>query len=355
MDIRPVLKAIRNAATLGFVLCVGACQVPSAEVGNPARTGRSPVDDLPPDITRLTWFGERADWSHDGKRILFVERTYGDVYEVEVATKVIRPVTHHFYHAGFTRALYLANGDILLSGPETFDPKRPGPSRVQCFLSVLDKGLTKPPVPLGTKCSEGPAVSRKRMHIAWTHVSDQYPDQMPRGSSRMQEADIVYVDGLPRLANQRPILDSNDLPFRCTLETQNFRPPLEQELIFSTYGHQGTEAYGIDLATKEVTNYSNAPGQYDEPEGIFPDGQYTLVECDRQNHRGSNHVDLWRLRLDGSGSLERLTRFSDYPGYKGSNGVVSDDGRFLAFQMAQSRDQAGVGHGIFILDLAKAE
>jgi len=35
--------------------------------------------------------------------------------------------------------------------------------------------------------------------------------------------------------------------------------------------------------------------------------------------------------------------------------VVSDDGRFLAFQMAQSRDQAGVGHGIFILDLAKAE
>lgn len=52
--------------------------------------------------------------------------------------------------------------------------------------------------------------------------------------------------------------------------------------------------------TKKVTDCSNSPGQYDEPEGIYPDGQYTLVECDKQNHQGPNHVDLWRLKLDGS-------------------------------------------------------
>jgi len=311
----------------------------------------SPADRLPPYITRLTWFGERADWSADGKRILFVEKTYGDVYEIEIATRVIRPLTHHFYHYGFTRALYLANGDILLSGPEAFDPKNPHVSRVQCFLYVLSKDLTGPPTPLGTKCSEGPAVSRRRMHIAWTHVSQQYPDQMPPGSSRIWEADIVYDNGIPRLANQRLVLDSNELPFRCTLETQNFRLPDEKELIFSAYGYQGTEVCGVDLVTRKVTNYSNAPGQYDEPEGLFPDGQYTLVECDRQNRRGSNHVDLWRLRLDGSGQLERLTFFSDFAGYKASNGVISDDGRLMAFQLARSSDPAGVGHGIFIMDL----
>jgi hypothetical protein len=33
---------------------------------------------------------------------------------------------------------------------------------------------------------------------------------------------------------------------------------------------------------------------------------------------------------------------------------VSDDGRFIAFQMATSREAAGVGHGIFVLDLVKA-
>jgi len=104
-----------------------------------------------------------------------------------------------------------------------------------------------------------------------------------------------------------------------------------------------------------VTNYSNAPDQYDEPEGIFPDGQFTLVECDRQNPKGSSNVDLWKLKLDGSGQLERLTFFSDVPGYKASNGVISDDGRFLAFQLAKAKDPAGVGYGIFVYDFAKAK
>jgi Tol biopolymer transport system component len=170
----------------------------------------------------------------------------------------------------------------------------------------------------------------------------------------MQEADLVYEEGKPRLTNQRLIINSADLPFRCTLETQNFRPPEEKELTFSAYGYQGTDVCGIDLVTKKVTNYSNSPGQYDEPEGIYPNGEWTLVECDKQNLKGSGNVDLWKLKLDGSGRYERLTYFSDYPGYKASNPVVSDDGRFIAFQMAKSREAAGVGHGIFIFDIEKA-
>jgi len=312
---------------------------------------KNPAVDLPSHITRLTHFGERADWSADGKRILFLSKTFGDAMELDLITKSIRNLTAHYLHHGYTRALYLTNGDLLLSGPESFDPRKAGEARVQCFLFVLDKSFTKPAMPLGTKCSEGPAVSRKRMHIAWTHVAAEYPDEMPAGSSRMQEADVIYEGGKPKLANQRPILDSRDLTFRCTLETQNFRPPDEKELTFSAYGHQGTDVCGVDLVTKKVVNYSNAPGQYDEPEGIFPDGQFTLVECDRQNHRGSGFVDLWKLRLDGSGQTGRLTFFSDTPGYKASNPVVSDDGRFIAFQMAKSTEAAGVGHGIFLLDL----
>ena len=136
-----------------------------------------------------------------------------------------RLLTGHYPHHGYTRALYLANGDILLSGPERFDPKHPGDARVQCFLSVLDKSGTKPPTALGTKCSEGPAVSRTRMHIAWTHVAAQYPDEMPRGTSRIYEADIVYEGGTPKLADRRLVLDSRDLPFRCTLEARTSARP----------------------------------------------------------------------------------------------------------------------------------
>jgi hypothetical protein len=341
----------RLSALLGLALATTAL---AAAADDPP--AKSPEQELPPHITRLTRFGERADFSHDGRRVLFVEKTFGDAYEVDLATREIRLLTAHYKHLGYTRALYLANGDILLSGPEQFDPKDPGPSRVQCFLSVLDKGLTKPPTPLGTKCSEGPAVSRKRMHIAWTHVAEQYPAEMPPGSSRIYEADVVYEGGTPKLANRRLVLDSRDLPFRCTLECQNFRPPGETELTFSSYGYQGTDVCGVDLVTKKVVNYSDAPDQYDEPEGISPDGQWTLEECDREcvNGRGAGHVDIWKLSLDGRKTWERLTYFNTYPGYKSSNPVVSDDGRFMAFQMARSRDPAGVGYGIFLYDFAKA-
>jgi len=342
----------RTATSLLFALLAPSLAIAADTATN---TNNSPAEALPPSIQQLTWFGERADWSHDGKRILFLSKTFGDAMEIDLATKAIRNLTAHYPHHGYTRALYLANGDILLSGPETFDPRKPGEARTQCFLYVLDKSLTKPPAPLGTKCSEGPAVSRSRMHIAWTHVSAQYPDDLPKGASQMREADIVDEAGKPKLANERVILDSRDLPFKCTLETQNFVPPEEKQLTFSAYGYQGTEVCLLDLATKKVTNLSNAPDEYDEPEGVFPDGKFTLVECDKQNKLGSNHVDLWKLRLDGGGYVERLTFFSDYPGYKASNPVISDDSRFMAFQLAKSKDAAGVGHGIFVMDLEKAK
>lgn len=323
-----------------------AMLVPSIGVAE-SSPERSPLKELPAHIRRITHFGQRADFSHDGKKILFLERTFGDAFEVEVATGIITPVTHHFFHEGFTRALYLANGDILLSGARHFDANDPWPSRHEdnAELWVLDKSLTRPPVALGEHCSEGPAVSRRRLHIACTR------------RDAFWSADIVYDEGTPRIANKKKILDRRDLPFESGLETQNFRPPQETELIFSAYGYQGTEVCGLDLNTGKVTNYSQAPDQYDEPEGIFPDGRHTLVECNRHMARpeGIQEIDVYKLALDGSGTSERLTRFADYPGFKASNPVVSDDGRFMAFQVAKKGDPAGVGRGLLLLDLAAYE
>ncbi len=306
-----------------------------------SKRGKSPLDELPPYIKRATDFGQRADWSHDGKRLLFLEKTFGDVYEVELATGKLRAMSHHYFHEGYVRTLYLANGDILLSGARQFDAQDPWASRSgkNAELWVLKKDLSAPPVPLGAKCSEGPAVSRRNMRIAWTEGGSFYM------------ADIIYQGGKPELARKKKILDPKDLPFKCNLETQNFRPPDEKELIFSAYGYQKTEVAGLNLETGKVVNYSQAPDQYDEPEGIFPDGKHTLVECDAHNRKGSQHIDLYKLALDGSGRSQRVTFFSDYPGYKASNPVVSDDGRYIAFQYARLGDRAGVGRGILILDL----
>jgi hypothetical protein len=313
----------------------------------------SPLDELPPYIRQITHFGQRADWSHDGKRILFIERTFGDIFEVEVDTGIIRPLTHHYFHEGYTRAAYLSNGDILLSGARQFDAEDPWSSRNEknAELWVLKRDLSMPAIPLGEYSMEGPAASRTQMRIAWSQ----------RGA--IYQADIIYEAGIPKLVQKTKILDKRDLPFEANIETQNFRPPDEKEIIFSAYEYQGTEVMGVNVETGKVVNYSNAPDQYDEPEGIFPDGRYTLVEC---NKHGTDippritesagpglrlGIDIYKLALDGSGSSERLTFFANYVGYKSSNPTVSDDGRFMAFQFAKRGDPAGVGRGIMIFDL----
>ena len=318
-----------------------------------------PSKNLPDHITRLTSFGQRADWSHDGSRILFIEKTFGDVFEVEVKSGVIKPLTHHYYHEGYVRALYLPDGNILLSGARKFNSQFPMPSRnTEAELWVLDKSLTKSPVPLGVKCSEGPAVSRKNMKIAWRVDHGDYPDRLPEGCTQFWLAEIEYRDNIPVLANKKLILDNLDLPFKTDPEPQNFRPPDEKELIFSSYGYQRCEVMGLDLESGEVINYSEAPGQYDEPEGIFPDGKFTLVECDHHapadSDSGPYNIDIYKLALDGSHRLERLTFFNESPGGKSSNPVISDDGKYMAFQMARTDDMAGVGYGIFIYDLIMA-
>src|SRR4029079_5753388 len=97
-------------------------------------------------------------------------------------------------------------------------------------------------------------------------------------------------------------------------------------------------------------NSRTPPGRYDEPEGIFPDGRWTLVECDREglSGRGPGHGDIWKLSLDGRKTWERATYCNTYPRHQTSNPAVSDDGRFMAFQMAKWSDPAGVGYGIFL-------
>jgi len=342
-----------------LLCCLFNCgEPPATEPAATTDVGEWTDTNYPSYIRRISYFGQRADWSHDGKRILFLEKTYGDVYEVDLATGIIRPVTHHYYHNGYTRALYLSNGDIILSGSRTFDPEHHSDARHKTAeLWVLSKNLDKPPVPLGTYCSEGPAVSRRQLRIAWAIDHENYPDELPEGASQMWMADIDYSSGEPKLANKKLIADNRKLDFKCNFETQNFVPPDDNKLTFSAYGYQGTEVMLLDIQTGEIKNLSNAPGQYDEPEGIFPDGKYTLVECDKHtgpDFKGSRHIDLYKLALDGSGNYERITYFNEGGAYKASNPVVSDDGRYIAFQVPKTGLIAGVGLGIYVLDLEAA-
>jgi len=218
-------------------------------------------------------------------------------------------------------------------------------------LWFLGKERGSKPVKLGQKMSEGAAISKKTLKIAFSQTSAQAPDLAPQ-ASRLMVADLDLSGGAPKLINRKTVYESEDRS--CVLEAQDFYDN-DAKMTFTCYEPpRAASVMGIDLGTGQVSNFSKASGTYNEPEGIFPDGLYTTVEADRQceglgGQRGPGNIDIWKLRLDGTGKdFVRLTHFNDYEGGKASNPVVSTDGRFMAFQAARTTDPAGVGYGILL-------
>lgn len=314
------------------------------------RKAENPLDHLPPNIEVLTHFGERADISPDNQRVAFMAKSFGDAFVIDLKTRVIRCLTCNVPAAVFLRVMHLVTGDYILIGPERFEDIRTSRARDN-ELWFLGKERGSKPVRLNQKMSEGAAISKKSLKIAFSQVHAQAPD-VAEGASRLIVAGVDLAGGSPKLINKKTVYESKDRA--CTLEAQDFYDN-DTKMTFTCYEPQGmASVMGIDLKTGAVTNFSKAPGTYNEVEGIFPDGEYTCVEADRQveqlgGKRGSGNIDIWKLKLDGTGkNFTRLTHFNDYEGGKASNPVVSTDGRFMAFQTARTTDPAGVGYGILL-------
>src|SRR5215472_14869887 len=310
----------------------------------------SPLDRLPPNFEVLTHFGERADISPDNQRVAFMAKSFGDAMVIDLKTRIIQCLTCNVPGAAFLRVMHLVTGDYILIGPDHFENIHISRTRDNelCFLS---KERGSKPVKLGQKMSEGAAISKKTLKIAFSQTSAQAPDLAPE-ASRLVVADVDLSGDAPKLVHHKTVFASKDRS--CVLEAQDFYDN-DTKMTFTCYEpNNQASVMGIDLESGKVTNFSKAPGTYNEPEGMFPDGLYTTVEADRQSEtlggqRGSGNIDIWKLKLDGTGKdFVRLTHFNDYVGGKASNPVVSTDGHFMAFQAARTADPAGVGYGILI-------
>jgi hypothetical protein len=312
--------------------------------------------ELPPHFSILTTWGLRPEWDETSENIYFLNKMVGDVFKINIKTREITCVTNGFYHAGIFRVLCLKNGDLLLGiGGKDFDPAKPEKHRYNLEMYILKKDDLKNPISLGEFMDEGPAVSRNNMKIAWTLF----------GQREIVMADIEYSNGIPKLVNKKTIVDYNDSAAYIRLESQDFRPPHDDELIYTHYwgdekdAFHHSQTYGYNIKTRKATDYTYLPDSYNEAEGIFPDGKYMLIESDRHQPmelRNQYRLDVYKLKLDGSGEVERLADFSTrYPGkFKSDNPVVDRTGRFIALQFGFMKG-AGDGQGIFLFDVEKYE
>jgi Tol biopolymer transport system component len=314
------------------------------------RKSGSPLDHLPPQIELLTHFGERADISPDNTKVAFMDKSFGDAFEIDLKTRVIRCLTCSVPGAAFLRIMHLSSGDYILIGPKSFSDIHSSRTKDNQLWFLSHQAGSKPQ-PFNEKMSEGAALSKKSMKISYS-VTRAQDESLPAGYSSLYVGDVVVSGGTAQLTNKKRVYESKSNA--CTIEAQDFFDN-DRKMTFTCYEPQGlASVMTIDLGNGKVENMSKAPGTYNECEGIFPDGLYTNVEADRQvaklgGARGSKNIDIWKLRLDGTGkNFTRLTNFNDYEGYKASNPVVSTDGKFMAFQLASPRDEAGVGYGLLL-------
>jgi len=322
----------------------------------PGRRTGSPLDRLPRNVEVLTQFGERADISPDNRRVAFMAKSFGDAFVIDLATRAIRCLTCSIPGAAFLRVMHLPSSDYLLIGPERFVEL--GQSRGRDNeLWFLSREPGSRPVKLGRRMIEGAAVSKRSTRLAYAVGHDQ-DDSIPEGERRLVVAELDPSAGAPALRNERVV--ATMVGPACRPEAQDFFDD-DRKLSYSCYEPEGrASVWTLDLASGERVNHTSAIGYYNEVEGIFPDGRFTCVESDHQSRpfgdpASFRNIDIWKLRLDGTGrEFTRLTTFNDHEGWKASNPVVSTDSRFMAFQVARTKDEAGVGYGLLLLRFDKA-
>src|SRR5512147_3317942 len=157
---------------------IAACVLMLAATAWAQRKPGNPLDHLPPNIELITHFGERADISPDNQRVAFMAKSFGDAFVIDLKTRQIRCLTCGIPGAAFLRVMHLSNGDYILIGPERFKDIRTsrGPENELWYLS---RNPGSKPVRVGERMSEGGAVSKRSLKIAFSETRSQNPSLDP--------------------------------------------------------------------------------------------------------------------------------------------------------------------------------
>ena len=181
------------------------------------------------------------------------------------------------------------------------------------------------------------------------------------GKSKLIIAEIDSNGNLINKIENKDIFEQlSDYSF---YEAQDFFPN-DSGLAFIHYGPfiglwgPPVQTYSLDFETGELINQTKSSA-HEEPEGLFPDGQYAALESNRHYSRnGAIKSDVYFLKLDGTGKQAyRLSYFTDKQGATeewGNNPNVSPEECRVAYSKGYGK--FGIKHstgklgGVFIAE-----
>ncbi|MEX2554224.1 MAG: hypothetical protein WEB06_01175 [Actinomycetota bacterium] len=322
----------------------------------------------PFEMRRVLDWGDRPNWSPDGRRLAFTEfdTKDGPAYQLDLASGEVRCLTCRWGPKGLvTRIYHLPDSSFLIEAGRDLgnsSSEEGGGSRTGLLTTELywmPPSAATPPQPLNVDASGEVAISPRTtpgggFRIAWSLVFTL---------GQMMTGELVHDGSRAAVTSRRTIRPKPaPAPLGGYGEPYDFARD-DEALTF--WGFEPTldgEMFEIDVSTGAVRHLYQHPSHNETH--LLPNERFGLEESNRASDpdgllRGisgfiagvpgvGGPFDLFVIALDGSNHVRRLTHVSDIGG-QANQSVPAPDGRRVAFVLdaPSSGPHAGMG-GLYV-------
>ena len=361
---RPARLTVLGSRAAFLALSLLFATAAGVSCATPAKDAEIDYLTAPFSSERILDWGNRPDWSNDGRRIAFTKDDLSDgpAYEIDIATKKVRCLTCALGKNQFvTRIFYLPDDSFLIEASPGMAGSGGGSTNVmKTELFWMSKSLDRA-VPLGTGAMGDIAIAPsanadKSVDIAWARPKANGL-QLVVGKLKIDGAATKFGDirelyayqpgqaGDPTFPEAYEFIDGGRAVMFWTVEVNALNGEMYKvdlhsgavSKVYATLSHNETHLFPNEKYGLEESNLSSDPsGPYRGVSGLVPGGVEMILQTkgvqnaqELARANSDKGFDIFVITMDGA-ARRALTNVSP-SGAQAHQSVVSPDGKKIAY------------------------